>query len=138
MQTRALLSKLGLPTNHYITLARPLPATLLAAMAVCLMPSGQAYELLMSADGPEADSGRAGRAGAAPEPGSIKSVGIGLSATGTSDSADGSSGQVPGTVEVKAAPLQSAQGWYLAYLDPRTTHHKAKIRSPVHFVDMTT
>lgn len=120
MQKRALLSKLGLPDNHYVTLAQPLPATLLAAMAICLMPHAQAYELLISADGPEADTGRAGWASAGPEPGSIKSVGIGLSAGITSDSADGSSSQVPGTVEARAMPLQPAQGQCLGHLLPDT------------------
>ena len=122
MQTRALLSKLGLPTNHYITLARPLPATLLAAMAVCLMPPRQAYELLVSADGPEADSGRAGRAGASAEPGSIKSVGIGLSAGASTESSNASADRVPGTVEVRAAPLQPAQGQCLGHLEHIHTH----------------
>ena len=82
-QKRALLAKLGLPTDHYLTLARPLPSSLLAAAAVCLMPGAQAYELLNASEIGGVQAGEAARS-------------------------DASDGRVPGTVQVRAAPASPA------------------------------
>ena len=108
MQRRALLSKLGLPTNHYLTLTRPLPSTLLAATAVCLMPDAQAYELLTSADGPNTKTSLADSAKASN--GQLGSNGVKPSAEASGNGERGSECQMPGMVEVKAAPLQPEQG----------------------------
>ena len=113
MQRRALLSKLGLPTNLYLTFARPLPSILLAATAVCLMPDAQAYELLMSADGPSTEAGLADTVEASFQPGSNGqpgSKGPKPSAEASGNGACETAAHVPGMVEVKAAPLQPQQG----------------------------
>lgn len=114
MRKLALASKLGLPTDHYLTLARPLPSALLAAMAVCLMLPAQLYELLMSAHGPGPSPGRADRAGASAE----SHTRVGMGGCLPKASADESAGQVPGTVEVRAAPLQPQQGELPGHLQP--------------------
>ncbi len=103
MQRRALLTQLGLPTDYYLTLARALPSTLLAATAVCLMPDEQAYELLTSSHGPGGEASRAQGDGSA-QPGSTGHE------NHSSDAANGLSDQVPGTVEVRAAPTLQEQG----------------------------
>ena len=103
MQRLALISKLGLHTNHYLTLARPLPSALLAAMAVCLMALAQLYELLVSAPGPGPDPGWVG---ASAEPHTCVGMGVSLPKA----SADKSAGEVPGTVTVRAAPPRPQPG----------------------------
>ena len=108
MQRRALLAQLGLPTDYYLTLVRALPSTLLAATAVCLMPDAQAYELLISSDGPEVEASRAQREEVA-QPGSNGHE------NHSSDTADGLSGRVPGTVEVRAAPTLQEQGGFCPF-----------------------
>ena len=46
VQRAALLQEIGLPTHHYLRRSQPLPAGLLAAAAVCMMPDGLAYDML--------------------------------------------------------------------------------------------
>ena len=95
-QKRALLAKLGLPTSHYLTLARPLPSSLLAAAAVCLMPKAQAYELLHATEIGAVEAGEAARSDATAAPGP--------------KDCHASNGRVPGMVEVRAAPASQQQG----------------------------
>lgn len=118
VQRRALLAQLGLPTEYYITLARALPSTLLAATAVCLMPDAQAYELLTSSDGP-AEASRAQRDGRA-QPGSNGHE------NHSTDAADGLSGRVPGTIEVRAAPMLQERG---GFRPSHATHYTVLICS---------
>ena len=95
-QKRALLAKLGLPTDHYLTLARPLPSSLLAAAAVCLMPEAQAYQLLHASETGTVEAGDAARSDATAAPGLKDWHAL--------------NGQVPGMVEVGAAPASPQQG----------------------------
>ena len=95
-QKHAVLAKLGLPTNHYLTLARPLPPSLLAAAAVCLMPDAQAYELLIASENGAAEAGEAARMDA--------TASSGLNEQRTSH------GRVPGMMDVRAAPSAQQQG----------------------------
>ena len=97
-QKRALLTKLGLPTDHYLTLARPLPSSLLAAAAVCLMPDVQAYELLHASEIGAAEAGEAVRSDA-------------TAASGL-DERHAFYGRVPGMVHVRAAPASQQEGTY--------------------------
>ena len=95
-QKRALLAKLGLPTSHYLTLARPLPASLLAAAAVCLMPDAQAYELLNASETGAVEAKEAARSDAA--------------AASDNNERHASKSPVHGMVEVRAAPASQQQG----------------------------
>ena len=45
-QRAALLQEIGLPTHHYLRRSQPLPAGLLAAAALCMMPDALAYDML--------------------------------------------------------------------------------------------
>ena len=96
MQRHAVLAKLGLPTDQYLTLARSLPSSLLAAAAVCLMPDAQAYELLNASEMGTAEAGEA--------PKSDATASLDL------NEQHASHGRVPGTVEVRAAPASQQQG----------------------------
>ena len=106
---RALLAKLGLPTQHYLTRAAPLPAALVAAAAVCHLPESQAYELLASAM-PEAHT--------SPQPASATAAcskarrpnapSGGRDKTKCGNKAGSSPAAIPGLVEVRPAPLEAA------------------------------
>ncbi|KAK9916904.1 hypothetical protein WJX75_008596 [Coccomyxa subellipsoidea] len=52
---RALLHRLGLQTEFYLTRAFPLPSTLVVAAAACLLPSASAYNLLAMTASPSSD-----------------------------------------------------------------------------------
>ena len=97
-QRHALLAKLGLPTDHYLTLALPLPSSLLAAAAVCLMPDAQAYELLHASEIGAVEAAEAARSDA-------------TAASGL-DECHAFYGRVPGMVEVRAAPASQQEGTY--------------------------
>ena len=109
MQRRALLGTLGLPTDYYLTLTHPLPSTLLAATAVCLMPDAQAYQLLHASPSTAVQQIYADEAIASSASLSLP-LSASLAANGEAKTQESSSSQVPGTVEVRAAPRHQEQG----------------------------
>ncbi len=97
---RALLAKLSLPTQHYLTRAVPLPTALVAAAAICHLPDSQAYALLASAAPPAA-------ATALQPANSMAACAEEQHAAAGSCIAGGKgdgSATLPGMVEVRAAP----------------------------------
>jgi hypothetical protein len=109
MQRRALLAMLGLPTNYYLTLTRPLPSTLLAATAVCLMPDVQAYQLLHAATSTALQHIDADGVVASSASHSLP-VSASLAVNGEVKKLASSPSQVPGTVEVPEAHVLQEQG----------------------------
>lgn len=117
MQRRALLAALGLPTNFYLTLARPLPSTLLAATAVCLMPDAQAYELLSTSGTSSQQAGQARTASSNPQLSLSGDKPADMASSGKGKQRLASAGPVAGTVEVKASPAYQQQGAFYLVCD---------------------
>lgn len=109
MQRRALLGTLGLPTDYYLTLTRPLPSTLLAATVVCLMPDAQAYQLLHASPSSALQQTHTDEVIASSTSLSLP-LSASLAANREARMQESSSSRVPGTVEVQAAPRHQEQG----------------------------
>ena len=111
MQRRALLGMLGLPTDYYLTLTRPLPSTLLAATTVCLMPDAQAYQLLHASPSTALQQTQAAEVIASSASLSLP-VSASLAANKEAKKYESTFSRVPGTVEVRAAPRHQEQGGF--------------------------
>ena len=109
MQRRALLGTLGLSTDYYLTLTRPLPSTLLAATAVCLMPDAQAYQLLHASPSTALQQIHADEVITSSASLSLP-LSASLAANWEAKSQESNSSREPGTVEVRAAPRHQEQG----------------------------
>ena len=111
---RALLHRLGLQTEFYLTRAFPLPSTLVVAAAACLLPSASAYNLLAMTASPSSDP--TGDSNDRDHPGSgaqqIESSGVSGCTSIMPKALPCSSrtplGMVLGMIEVQPAPVASA------------------------------
>lgn len=99
----ALLHRLGLQTDHFLTRAQPLPSTLLVTAALCSQPISQTYRLLtqLPARSTTADS-QAAPSSKAPD--TKQSTG----SSHVNGNPEKGSGQGPGVIEVKPAPSIAA------------------------------
>lgn len=111
---RALLHRLGLQTEFYLTRAFPLPSTLVVAAAACLLPSASAYSLLAMTASPSSDP--TGDSNDRDHPGSgaqqIESSGVSDCTSIMPKALPCSSrtplGMVLGMIEVQPAPVAAA------------------------------